>query len=51
MKEDRRLLKEVMRWAAEGRNRKGRPAGKWIDGLRRSRELKGLRDKHELERE
>ncbi|PSN53223.1 hypothetical protein C0J52_07997 [Blattella germanica] len=29
--EDGRLLKEVMEWTLEGRNRKGRPTGKWME--------------------
>jgi hypothetical protein len=43
--ENDRLPKTVMEWATEGRRRKGRPLGAWIDGIRYSTEKYGLRVK------
>jgi hypothetical protein len=36
--ENDRLPKTVMEWKKEGRSRKGRPLGTWIDGIRYSME-------------
>jgi hypothetical protein len=41
--ENGRVLKTIMEWETEGRRRKGRPLGTWIDGIRYSMEKYRLR--------
>jgi hypothetical protein len=40
-----------MEWETEGRRRKGRPLGTWIDDIRHSTEKYGLREEDAIKRE